>query len=219
MMASFDEPRSFREHDQYDEEGLPDGALGPDPVAALQRWLADAEAAGLPDPNAMVVGTVEPDGRPSSRTVLWKGVTDGALAFFTNRESHKGVALAHEARVSLLFPWYGLHRQVRVEGTARFAPDDASDAYWATRPRGSQVGAWASAQSQPIASRSDLDARDADALARFEGVDPVPRPPHWGGYLVAPASVEFWQGRPSRLHDRLLYERAGYSWNVTRLQP
>lgn len=218
-MSSFHEPRSFREHGQYDEDGLPDGALGPDPVAALQSWLADAESAGLPDPNAMVLGTVEPDGRPSSRTVLWKGVTAGALAFFTNRESHKGSALAHEARVSLLFPWYGLHRQVRVEGIARFAPDDASDAYWATRPRGSQIGAWASAQSQPIASRSDLDARDADDAARFEGVDPIPRPPHWGGYLVAPASFEFWQGRVSRLHDRLLYERAGSSWKVTRLQP
>jgi pyridoxamine 5'-phosphate oxidase len=119
---------SFEEHVQYDDGGLADGALGADPVIALQSWLADAEAAGLPDPNAMVVGTVEPDGRPSSRTVLWKGVTDGALAFFTNRDSHKAVALAYEARVSLLFPWYGLHRQVRVEGAARFAPDEASDA-------------------------------------------------------------------------------------------
>ncbi|HWM33178.1 MAG TPA: pyridoxamine 5'-phosphate oxidase [Pseudolysinimonas sp.] len=210
---------SFTEHVQYDEEGLPDGALGPDPLVALQAWLADAEAAGLPDPNAMVVGTVEPDGRPSSRTVLWKGITGGALAFFTNRQSHKGLALAHEARVSLLFPWYGLHRQVRVEGTTTFAPDDASDAYWATRPRGSQIGAWASAQSQPIATRSDLDARDAEAAARFEGVDPIPRPPHWGGYLVTPARFEFWQGRVSRLHDRLHYERAGDGWNVTRLQP
>lgn len=210
---------SFEQHQEYAEPGLGDDVLGPDPLIALQSWLADAEAARLPDPNAMVVGTVEPDGRPSSRTVLWKGVTDGALAFFTNRDSHKGAAIAHEARVSLLFPWYGLHRQVRVEGVAASAPDDASDAYWATRPRGSQIGAWASAQSQPIASRSDLDARDAEAAARFEAVDPIPRPPHWGGYLVTPASFEFWQGRVSRLHDRLLYTRAGDRWDVTRLQP
>lgn len=210
---------SFDDHRQYEFEGLADDALGPDPLAALQGWLADVEAAGLPDPNAMVVGTVEPDGRPTSRTVLWKGVHDGALAFYTNRGSQKGAAIAHEARVSLLFPWYGVHRQVRVEGVAAFAPDEVSDAYWATRPRGSQLGAWASAQSQPIATRSALDAADAAAASRFESVDPIPRPPHWGGYLVTPARIEFWQGRVSRLHDRLLYVRDGDGWNVTRLQP
>jgi pyridoxamine 5'-phosphate oxidase len=210
---------SFDIHQEYVEEGLPDGALGPDPLAALQAWLADAEAAGLPDPNAMVVGTVAADGRPTSRTVLWKGIVNGALAFYTNRESAKGDALAHEARVSILFPWYGLHRQVRVEGVAALAPDDVSDAYFASRPRGSQLGAWASAQSQPIGSRAELDAQQAAVDARFEGVDAVPRPPHWGGYLVTPASIEFWQGRVARLHDRLLYEREGDGWTVTRLQP
>jgi pyridoxamine 5'-phosphate oxidase len=210
---------SFEEHRDYVEDGLEDGALGPDPLAALQAWLADAEAAGLPDPNAMVVGTVAADGRPTSRTVLWKGVIDGALAFYTNRDSHKGQAIAHESRVSLLFPWYGLHRQVRVEGVASIAPDSVSDAYWATRPRGSQLGAWASAQSQSIGSRAELDARQAEVDARFDGVDVIPRPPHWGGYLVSPASLEFWQGRVARLHDRLFYERAGGEWTVTRLQP
>lgn len=213
---------SFEEHPQYADGELADGALGPEPIAALQAWLADAEAAGLPDPNAMVVGTVATDGRPTSRTVLWKGVYDGRLAFFTNRESAKGEAIGHEARVALLLPWYGLHRQVRVEGTAEPAPDEISDAYWATRPRGSQLGAWASLQSRPIGSRAELDAREVDAEARFLGVDPVPRPPHWGGYLVTPESVEFWQGRVSRLHDRLLYQRdAGGAdgWTVTRLQP
>ncbi|MBX3196499.1 MAG: pyridoxamine 5'-phosphate oxidase [Microbacteriaceae bacterium] len=210
---------SFSEHQQYTSGELPDGALGPDPIAALEAWLADAEAAGLPDPNAMVVGTVEADGRPSSRTVLWKGVDAGRLAFFTNRESAKGLAIAHEARVSLLFPWYGLHRQVRVEGVAAFAPDELSDAYWATRPRGSQVGAWASEQSRPIGSRDELDARETAAEERFAGIETLPRPPHWGGYLVTPASIEFWQGRASRLHDRQLYERAGDGWRVTRLQP
>jgi pyridoxamine 5'-phosphate oxidase len=210
---------SLDAHQEYDEPGLPDGALDPDPLVAFAGWLRDAEDAGLPDPNAMVVGTIEPDGRPSSRTVLLKGLDGGTFSFFTNRESHKGTALAHEPRVSLLFPWYGLHRQVRIEGSAVLASDDVSDAYWATRPRGSQLGAWASAQSEPIASRADLDARQAAVDARFDGVETVPRPPYWGGYLVTPASLEFWQGRRSRLHDRFLYEREGDRWIITRLQP
>jgi pyridoxamine 5'-phosphate oxidase len=210
---------SFEQHQEYVEPGLPDGALGADPLSALEAWLSDAEAAGLPDPNAMVVGTVDIDGSPSSRTVLWKGVVDGALAFYTNRGSHKGAAIAHESRVSLLFPWYGLHRQVRIEGVTSPAPDAVSDAYWATRPRGSQLGAWASAQSQPIGTRAELDAQEAEVEAHFEGVDVVPRPPHWGGYLVTPASFEFWQGRIARLHDRQLYTRDGDGWTITRLQP
>lgn len=210
---------SLEEHQQYEVPGIDDGDLDADPIAQFAVWLQDAEEAGLPDPNAMVAGTIEPDGRPSSRTVLLKGLDGGQFAFFTNRSSHKGAALAHERRVSLLFPWYRLHRQVRVEGVAELAPDAVSDAYWATRPRGSQVGAWASAQSEPIASRADLDAREAATEARFDGVDPIPRPPFWGGYVVTPASIEFWQGRPSRLHDRLLYTRVDGGWNVTRLQP
>jgi pyridoxamine 5'-phosphate oxidase len=210
---------SLEEHQQYDEPGIADGELDADPIAQFAVWLRDAEQAGLPDPNAMVVGTIEPDERPSSRTVLLKGLDGGQFAFFTNRSSHKGAALAHDGRVSLLFPWYGLHRQVRVEGVAEPAPDAVSDAYWATRPRGSQIGAWASAQSETVATRAELDAHEAAAEARFDGVDPVPRPPFWGGYLVTPASIEFWQGRPSRLHDRLLYTRAGDRWDVTRLQP
>jgi pyridoxamine 5'-phosphate oxidase len=216
---SFHEARSFHQHEEYVEDGLDDGALGPDPIAALEAWLRDAEEAGIQDPNAMVVGTVDADGQPSSRTVLWKGIVDGALAFYTNRESHKGEAIAHESRVSLLFPWYALHRQVRVEGIATIAPDAVSDEYFASRPRGSQVAAWASAQSQPIGSREELDARQDEAEARFDGVDVVLRPPHWGGYLVTPSSIEFWQGRVSRMHDRQLYVRVGEAWTLTRLQP
>jgi pyridoxamine 5'-phosphate oxidase len=210
---------SFDDHVDYVEDGLGDGALGPDPFAALQHWLGDAEAAGLPDPNAMVVGTIASDGHPTSRTVLWKGVVDGALAFYTNRESAKGLAIAHDARVSVLFPWYGLHRQVRVEGVAALAPDAVSDAYWASRPRGSQLGAWASAQSQPIGSRAELDAQQSAVEERFPGETPVPRPPFWGGYLITPDRFEFWQGRVARLHDRLLYSRTSSGWDVTRLQP
>lgn len=210
---------SFEVHQEYEEPGLPDGALDEDPLVAFAAWLQDAEDAGLPDPNAMVVGTIEPDGRPSSRTVLLKGLDGGMFSFFTNRESHKGTALAHEARVSLLFPWYGLHRQVRVEGSAVLAPEAVSDAYWATRPRGSQLGAWASAQSEPIGSRAELDEQQTVVDARFDGIETVPRPPYWGGYLVTPTSIEFWQGRRSRLHDRFLYERDGVGWTITRLQP
>lgn len=210
---------SFDDHVDYVEKGLPDGGLGTDPLVALQNWLGDAEAAGLHDPNAMVVGTVASDGRPTSRTVLWKGFVDGDLVFYTNRESAKGLALAHESRVSLLFPWYGLHRQVRVEGVARFAPDDVSDGYWASRPRGSQLGAWASAQSQGIASRDELDRQEAEVEQRFAQEDEIPRPSFWGGYLITPGSFEFWQGRAARLHDRLLFERAAMGWDQTRLQP
>lgn len=210
---------SLEEHQQYEVPGIDDGELDADPISQFAVWLTDAEEAGLPDPNAMVVATIEPDGRPSSRTVLLKGLDGGQFAFFTNRSSHKGAALAHDRRVALLFPWYRLHRQVRVEGVAETAPDSVSEAYWATRPRGSQIGAWASAQSEPIGTRGELDAQEAATAARFDGVDPIPRPPFWGGYLVTPASIEFWQGRPSRLHDRLLYERGVDGWNVTRLQP
>ena len=210
---------SLDAHQEYDEDGLADGLLDADPLVQFAAWLKDAEDAGLPDPNAMVVGTVEPDGRPSSRTVLLKGLDGGQFSFYTNYASHKGAALAHEARVSLLFPWYALHRQVRVEGTAALAPEAMSDAYWASRPRGSQLGAWASAQSEPIGSRAELDARQAEVDSRFAGVQTVPRPTHWGGYLVTPVSVEFWQGRRARLHDRLFYIRSDDAWKITRLQP
>lgn len=212
--------RSLTRHDDYDQSGLEPTDLDPDPIAQFARWLDDAEQAQLAEPNAMVLSTVDPDGAPSSRTVLLKGLPDGEFEFVTNRESRKGRAIAAEERVSLLFPWYALQRQLRVDGVARPAPDALSDGYWASRPRDSQLAGWASAQSQPVADRAALDAQLAEAAARFEGVDAVPRPPQWGAFLVRPVAIEFWQGRRARFHDRLRYARGGDgAWAVTRLQP
>lgn len=204
-------------HDDYDGEALTADGVDPDPVVQFGRWLADAEAAGLPEPNAMVLSTVDATG-PTSRTVLLKGLLDGCFELVTNGGSRKGAALADDGRVSLAFPWYGLQRQVLVDGDAVPAPAAVSDAYWATRPRGSRIGAWASRQSQPIADRATLDAQVAEAERRFAGRD-VPRPPFWGAWLVRPRRVELWQGRPSRLHDRLVYTPSEDGWRITRLQP
>ena len=208
---------SMDRHDDYERDALSAADLDPDPLAQFRRWLADAEAAGLPEPNAMVLSTVDATG-PTSRTVLLKGLIDGCFEFVTNSGSRKGHALATDGRVSLAFPWYPLQRQVLVDGDARPAPRGTSDAYWATRPRGSRIGAWASRQSEPIPDRAALDARVAEEERRFAGED-VPRPPFWGAWLVAPRRIEFWQGRPSRLHDRLVYTPDGDGWRVTRLQP
>ena len=207
---------SIDRHDDYDRGALDEADLDPDPIAQLARWLADAEAASLPDPNAMVLSTLDASG-PTSRTVLLKGLTGGRLELVTNAGSRKGRALAADGRVSLLFPWYALERQVLVDGDAAPAPDAMSDAYWSTRPRGSQLGAWASRQSQPLLHRADLEQRTQEMEARFPGE--VPRPPFWGAWLVAPRRVEFWQGRPSRLHDRLVYASAEDGWTIERLQP
>ena len=207
---------SIDRHDDYDRGSLDEADLDPDPIAQLTRWLADAEAAQVAEPNAMVLSTVDASG-PTSRTVLLKGLTGGRLELVTNAGSRKGRALAADGRVSLLFPWYPLQRQVLVDGDAVPAPDGMSDAYWATRPRGSQLGAWASRQSEPLADRGDLEQRAREMDDRFPGE--VPRPPFWGAWLVAPRRVEFWQGRPSRLHDRLVYTPAGDGWAIERLQP
>jgi pyridoxamine 5'-phosphate oxidase len=206
---------------EYGDRGLDTPDLADDPIAMFRRWFDETVTAGLHEPNAMVVATVSGDGRPSARLVLLKGLDERGFVFYTNLDSRKGAEIAANPAVSLLFPWHDLQRQVRVEGLASRVSAEESEAYFAARPRESQLGAWASPQSQVVSSRSALDERYGGVLARFADVDAVPLPPFWGGIRVAPEAVEFWQGRKGRMHDRLLYRRgAGRpGWTVQRLAP
>lgn len=204
----------------YESTGIDVTALPSEPLPLWQAWLSDAETAGIAEINAMVVSTVDADGTPSSRTVLCKGADESGFVFFTNYDSRKGRALAADARVSLLFPWHPLARQVIVIGTAAAVPREESEAYFASRPRGAQLSAWASRQSSVVADRAELEASWREVEARFPESEPVPCPPRWGGFRVSPVSVEFWQGRKDRLHDRLRYRRTDDGgWTLERLAP
>ena len=210
---------SLERHTDYGSTGLSESEVLRDPMAQFAAWLAAAEEAQIFEPNAMVVSTVDADGTPSSRTVLLKGLDGEAFEFVTNYRSHKGQALSAHPAVSLLFPWYSLTRQVIVRGVARRADPAISDAYFATRPHGSRLAALASEQSEPVTSREVLEERMRELESRYPEGSVVPRPDHWGGFRVVPSSIEFWQGRTSRLHDRLVFTAIGGGWTLERLQP
>jgi len=210
---------SLERHTDYGSTGLSESEVLRDPMAQFADWLSAAEAAEIFEPNAMVVSTVDADGTPSSRTVLLKGLDSASFQFVTNYRSHKGRALEAHSAVSLLFPWYQLTRQVIVRGVAHRTDAATSDAYFATRPHGSRLAALASAQSEPVASRQVLEDRMRELESRYPEGSVVPRPEHWGGFRVVPSIIEFWQGRTSRLHDRLVFTASDAGWTLERLQP
>jgi len=205
---------------EYRRASLTEKDADPDPIRQFERWLEQAVTAGLPEPTAMTLATVGADGRPAARIVLLKHVDSRGLVFYTNYDSRKGTELSGHPVAALLFHWVELERQVRFEGRVARVTGAESDAYFATRPRGARLGAWASPQSRVIPDRGWLEGEFAAAGERFAAAaENVPRPPHWGGFRVTPEAVEFWQGRESRLHDRLRYRREAGRWRIERLAP
>jgi pyridoxamine 5'-phosphate oxidase len=201
----------------YSRASLDEADVNPNPFVQFDTWFKEALNAQLPEPNTMTLATADAEGRPSARIVLIKAVDERGFVFFTNYDSRKGHELGANPHAALLFYWIELERQVRIEGRIEKTSAEESDRYFASRPLGSRIGAWASEQSAVIESRAVIETREQEIRARY-GEHP-PRPPHWGGYRVVPDTIEFWQGRPSRLHDRLLYTRAAQGWALSRLSP
>lgn len=221
-MTAYEPPAldaALRTHTDYGVEKLEEADLAADPINQFTAWLAEAAERDVYEPNAMVLATIDPDGAPSIRTVLLRAVDERGFAFYTDYSSRKGRALLQNPAVAAVFPWYTLHRQVKIFGQAHPVGQHDSDAYFSARPRGAQIAAWSSDQSQPIASRAALEQKVVDAQARFADRDEVPRPERWGGFRIEPHRIEFWQGRTSRLHDRLVFTRSGEQWSLERLQP
>jgi pyridoxamine 5'-phosphate oxidase len=208
-----------RLREEYTRAGLKESDTDPNPIEQFRAWFDEALAANLHEPNAMTLATATPEGRPSARVVLLKGFDERGFVFYTNYEGRKSGELEANPPCALDFYWGELERQVRIEGRAGRIPDGESVAYFSGRPRGSQLGAWVSEQSRPVADRGVLERRLRELEAEYEGRE-VPRPPFWGGYRVEPEVIEFWQGRENRLHDRLVYRRSGNGgWRLERLQP
>jgi pyridoxamine 5'-phosphate oxidase len=203
---------------EYTRAGLEESEAASDPIEQFRSWFDEALAADLHEPNAMTLATATPDGRPSARVVLLKGFDERGFVFYTNYEGRKAKEIEANPTCALLFYWGELERQVRIEGRASRLSGEESDTYFASRPQGSRLGAWASEQSRPVEDRSILEGRVRALEAEYEGRE-IPRPPFWGGYRVEPDTIEFWQGRESRLHDRLVYLRNEGGWKIVRLQP